>query len=248
MTIEKVTPTVSELTNKQVEQIEKDSEFHPIPFDDMRVDAFFEGALIREAAAQYWEPQHSNGEGKERKQTALYGMLWSVMPQGLAPLYPNRDVYDFPVSLKIVITYPLQEIWEATVKIPANRIGEVFAITHDMYKHIYDLDNANWQEKGHQDVAPRGGGGLLNRAKGKHVWGHDMGDLVFERTCFTPNPNWPTKQEEMDVTKQDLIDGMDSEDKELPARKHKTVLAPLEIKAHKDECPFLGTFTFFIGS
>ncbi len=244
MTIQKVTPIISELTSKQVEQIEKDSEVHDIPFGRMRVDAFFDGALIREAAAQYWEPQYSNGEGKKRKKAALYAMMWNVMPQGIAPLYPNKDVYDFPISLKIVINYPLEEIWEAQVKIPAYRLGEIFAITHDMYKHIYDLDNADWQSQGHQDEVPRGGG-LLNRAKGKHIWGHDMGDLVFEHTYFAPNPNWPTKQEKVGrVYEGDAPDG----ERESPEPQSETVLAALEIKVHKDECPFLGTFTFSIGS
>lgn len=52
----------------------------------------------------------------------------------------------------------------------------------------------------------------------------------------------------IDVTDEDGKPDLEKINQPRPEPEYETVLAPLEIKAHKDECPFLGTFTFFIGS
>jgi hypothetical protein len=129
------------------------------------------------------------------------------------------------------------------VKIPANRLGEIFAITHDMYKHIYNLDDQNWQSEGHQDNAPRAAPKALNRARGKHVWGHDMSDLVFEFASFHSHPEWPNE----DRVKRGISwlaagapPDSESETESVPER--------LDKDKHANTCPYLGTFTFSIGS
>ncbi len=229
MSIQKVVPVVS--NNKSGLAGEPDP--HDVPFDGMSVNVYHEGALIREAAAQYWQPKYD---------TTLSQILWNVIPQGLLQCYGRDSDYNFPVEVRILITYPLNEWWEARVKIPANRIGEIFAITYDMYKHIYDLDDQNWQAEGHQDETPRAAPKCLNRARGKHVWGHDMSDLVFEGVNFYLNPKWPTEDREV-IDKQHLqtlIDGQPPEMKSAPEM--------LDKDKHADACPYLGAFTFFIGS
>jgi len=183
MSIQKVVPAISKLTRSQIIAIEQAAEHHDVPFDTMRIDAYHEGALIREAAAQYWQPRYD---------TKLYEILWNVFPQGLLQCLGRGVEGGFPVEVRIVLTYPLNEFWEAQVRIPTNRLGEIFAIAHDMYKHIYDLDDAEWQSEG-QDDAPRVAPKVLNRARGQHVWGHDMSDLVFEGVGFHPHPEWPMK-------------------------------------------------------
>jgi hypothetical protein len=247
MAIPKVTPVVSPLTDEELRALERASESHSVPFGAMRVDAFSK-ELIREAFAQYFDPDYSDprerfrDENVERESTALFQMLSNVVPQGLwNPEFAAKDFSEVMVSVRILITYPLAEVWEATVEIPASRFGSVFAITHDMYRHIYDLDDAEWQKQGHQDSAPRLAPKMLNRAKGTHVWGHDMSDLVFEWLAFTPNPEWPKVQRK----KMRVLKMGESVPKEP---EFEEVLEPLDAEKHKGESPFLGTVTFFIGS
>lgn len=195
--IQKVTPVPSEISKERYREICQSGEIHSVPFKWLRVEAFHEGALIREAAAQYFSPDISNPHDSDDKDTLmLWEMMSNVLPEGLLECYSWRedaDKYNFPVRVKILIDYPLTQLWEVEVEIPANRFGEIFSICHDMYRHIYDLDDAEWQSKGHQDAAPRAPG-LMNRAGGEHVWGHDMSDLVFEWMYFTPNPDWPIEE------------------------------------------------------
>ena len=59
MTITKAEPEISELSQEKIVAIEEGCEYHEVPFGSLRVDAFHEGALIREAVAQYWAPEYS---------------------------------------------------------------------------------------------------------------------------------------------------------------------------------------------
>lgn len=247
--IPKVTPEVSELTQDKIIQIEEAAEYHKVPFGAMPVDAFSQ-ELIREAAAQYWEPEYyADGD----KDSDLKAILWNVFPQGLEYRFGERENIDFPVEVRIVLTYPLNEYWEATVKIAANRFGEIFAIAHDMYRHIYDLDDSNWQSQGHQDSAPSMSPKIMNRAQGKHVWGHDMSDLVFETVGFLAPTDWGlAKRREHIIIDCTDDDGNTDAEKLKAARadkepRYKDVLEPLGAK-HRNACPFVGTVFFGIGS
>ncbi len=249
MTITKAEPQISELSEEEVVDIEGACEYHLVPFGSLSVDAFHEGALIREAVAQYWAPEYTLGtSGGASRDSALSQIMWNVFPQGLLQCHGrSKTDFGFLVEVRIILTYPLHEYWEATVKIPANRIGEVFAIAYDIYKHIYDLDNSEWQSEGHQDAAPRGRAAILNRASGKYVWGHDMRDLVFESIGFLVNPEWAMSERH----KIKIIDeGEEAEKgerfKSEPESEH--VLAPLSTEEHGSTCPLLGTFVFGIGS
>ena len=246
MTIAQATPEVSELTREQIIKIEEGAEYHHVPFGSLPVDAFKNDALIREAVALYWQPEYSVLDGTEGRDSALYSILYNVFPQGLEYRFSKKPDFSFLIEVRIILTYPLNEYWEATVKIPANRFGEVFAIAHDMYRHVYDLDDAQWQSQGHQDAAPRGGAGLMNRARGSHVWGHDMSDLVFESIGFLRNPDWPTIKRKIPfITKSQIAAELKSE---KPEPEYETVLDPLEEAKHGSECPFVGTVIFGIGS
>lgn len=236
-TIEKVTPEISELTREQVIAIEEACEAHEVPFGSMRVDAFHEGALIREACAQYWQPDHS---------TALAEIMWNTFPQGLLHCLGRDNSFAFPIQVRIILVYPVQDFWEASVKVPANRLGEVFAIAHDMYRHIYDLDDAHWRSEGHQDDVPRMSATIMNRAHGKYIWGHDIGDLVFESITFLPTPEWP-KEQRKKMRFVNIEEGDGSADTELE-ESFETVCAPLDNENHANTCPFLGTIIFGIGS
>ena len=248
MSITQVTPEISELTEERTIAIEEACEHHKVPFGALRVDAFHEGALIREAVAQYWRPEYGFKTDDGWEDSKLSQIMWNVAPQGLLQcLEREPGAGDFLVEIRIILTYPLQHAWEATARVPANRLGEVFAIAHDMYRHVYDLDEAEWQSKGHQDAAPRGAPKLLNRASGKYVWGHDMGDLVFEYIEFMADPEWPTiKKKKMQIF--DCTDGDLERMRNPPEPEYEDVLAPLTAEEHGSSCPFLGTIAFGIGS
>ena len=250
MTIQKVIPEISKLTNDELVALEEASEWHAVPFGAMQVDAYAGDAIIREASALYWQPNYQDTRrGRDGSVSpddlALYEIMFNAVPAGLA----GHDDYSFPVSAKIVLSYPLQEVWEVTVQIHANRLGELFCIAHDMYEHIYGLDDKDWQAEGHQDSAPRLGGVVLNRAAGKHVWGHDMSDLVFEALLFTPNPEWPKEERKVPViievkSVKDLVAPPDMD--VSPATV--TSFEALHLEKHADSAPFIGTFMFAIGS
>ncbi len=253
MTIQKVTPVVSGISNKSFEKLETNSELHSVPFGGLAINEFYEGAALREVVADYFTPDHADQATKyqddkvDRDSTALWDLYYKIIPRGSLKRLGRDDEYSFPVRLRILITYPLQETWEAEFEIPANRFGEVFSIAHDMYCHIYDLDDDAWRVDGHQDNAPRAGGKSLKRAKGKYVWGHDMSDLVFEGLAFTPNPNWPmVKKKKMGFV--DLTKGETFKDAMKKPDEYKLVLEAIDKDKHSAEAPFIGTVTFHIGS
>lgn len=245
---------ISDLTREQIDAIYEDAEYHNVPFGSMPVDAFGDD-LIREAVAQYWQPEYSIEDGDGRIDSELYSILYNILPQGLEYRFNRMRNFDFLVEVKVVLTYPFTDYWEATVKIPANRFGEIFSVAHDMYRHVYDLDDAYWQAQGHQDSTPRVSSMVINRAKGKYVWGHDISDLVFENVGFLMNPNWGTSKRRV----QRIIDctddnGLTSEEKLRAALdpnrepEYEDVPEPLDEVKHRDACPMLGTVVFGIGS
>lgn len=253
MTIQKVTPVVSGISNEDFRKLETNSELHSVPFGGLAVNEFYEGAALREVVADYFTPDYADQATKyedkkvDRDSAALWDLYCKIIPRGSLKRLDREDEYSFPVRLKILITYPLAETWEAEFEIPANRFGEVFSIAHDMYCHIYDLDDKAWQAEGHQDKAPRLGAESLNRAKGKHVWGHDMSDLVFEGLEFTPNQNWPTVEKKK-MKLVDLTEGESMEDAMKKPDEYMSALAPIDKDKHSAEAPFIGTVTFRIGS
>jgi len=249
MSITKIEPKISGISRDEIIEFEKASEWHSVPFGALAVDAFSKETL-RECVSQYFAPDYSDMRARgddKREGTALWQMLANVMPQGLWKSdYAAKDFTEVMVRLRILLTYPLQEPWEATVQISANRIGEVFSIAHDMYVHIYELDDAEWQRNGHQDSAPRMSPKMLNRARGKHVWGHDMGDLVFEGLQFRAPDEWPTIEKKQNVFMV-REEGETLEDLDKRA-KIETVLAPLTFDEHAGKSVFIGTVAFAIGS
>jgi len=248
-----VTPEIVEISQDELRKLDSESECHTVPFGEIKVEAFDpnteDGAILREAVARFFGPDYADPRLKfkdgpvDRDMTKLYQLLYNVFPDGLIRDYhsDDRNFSNLLVCLRIIITYPLNETWQAHVEIPPSQIGAVFAIVHDMYAHVYALDNAEWQKQGHQDRAPRVSEKQMNRARGTHVFGHDMSDLVFEYLAFTPDPKWPK------VTKKKFrildVNEPEPEEDEL-----EEVLEPLDVEKHDATVPFIGTFSFYIGS
>jgi len=82
-----------------------------------------------------------------------------------------------PVKVVITLTYPLSEKRSKVVTIDRRYPGEIFALTNDFYRELYAED-----ERAGGKAGPMNGGAgpLLNRGRGPLIWGHDLGDLVFE--------------------------------------------------------------------
>lgn len=180
MTITQVTPDTSLLSQDEISALFQTGEYHSVPFEGIRVECFKDDAL-RETVAQYWGPGYGVGYDF---------VLYQVSPCGAPRGHRVFDADAYLVEVEILLTYPLNHPWSARMKLPVDRLGEVFAVAHDMYKHIYDLDAEVWKAEGH-DAVPRVSERCTNRAHGRHVWGHDMSDLVFESVLFILNPDWP---------------------------------------------------------
>ena len=252
MSIQKVIPVVSKLTRDQIEALEESSENHQAPFGGNLPVSVFKDAALRQTVARYWRPSYRDTwprpHATERR-TVLSEMLRGIPELGIEEFLGRKldDLDDFPVEVRIVLTYPFQEYWEMDVRVPADQFGAVFGQAYDMYCHIYALDDEDWGEQGH-DKAPQLSPKCANRAKGKHVWGHDMSDLVFEGLGFSPASDWPTEvKKEMVVMEVNSVDEMVNPGEPPPP---KTIPVPMAVKKerHADACPFLGTITFHIGS
>ncbi len=84
--------------------------------------------------------------------------------------------FNEPINGKFNITYPLKVIVEKELK-NINSIGELLWEISQTYKKIYDEENKS------TTISPGYIPGMMNRNKtnGKYgIWGHDLGDLVFE--------------------------------------------------------------------
>jgi hypothetical protein len=93
-----------------------------------------------------------------------------------------------PVKVIITLTYPLAKPQQKVVAIDRRYPGAIFGLAHDFYRELYAQDERDGGKAG-----PMGGGRgpLLNRGCGPLVWGHDLGDLVFESCeyrAFDPVP------------------------------------------------------------
>ena len=55
--------------------------------------------------------------------------------------------------------------------------------THETRRRLFTPPPSSWGK----DEAPRVSEKCGNRARGKHVWGHDIEDLVFESLYFIPD-------------------------------------------------------------
>jgi hypothetical protein len=102
------------------------------------------------------------------------------MRSGRKHLAKKRDLPSAkraPVKVLITLTYPLAERRSKLVTIDRRYPGEIFALTHDFYRELYTED----EKRGGEAGPMRGGRGpILNRGRDPLVWGHDLGDLVFE--------------------------------------------------------------------
>lgn len=233
-------PKISELEREGYRDLEEKAEWHNVPFGSIYVDSLGPDSVLRAAVSQYYEPAYT-------KDSVLYSMFWNVAPSGMEyRSIEERKGWDFPVLAKIVLIYPLNDLWEAQVELPANQLGSIYGLAADMYRYIYRVDDLSWAQEGH-DKPPRvgetpDGYKIINRARGKHVWGHDMSDLVFEQMGFVPNPKWPTcLYRNLFVKVVDEEDeGDQSETEEKPERITK--------EDHAGKRPFIGTFIFAIGS
>lgn len=90
------------------------------------------------------------------------------------------------------LNYPLNFTWMIDAKVKFKEIGEIFGIVNDSYRFIYLIDDKAWRKSGF-DKAPRLKPGMHNRAYGKHVYGHDFGDLAFEWVDWYPINKLPKK-------------------------------------------------------
>lgn len=186
----------------QEESGEYEYEWHPVPFF-APVMAFHPGAAIREALAQWWEPQMA--PPKRRRQlkvgesisadelrnnaTALWRLLDSeirgegVVRDGQLRLSPRlRERYPGKaMEFMVHIDYPLVKPVERAVELDLSRLGELFGIGYDMYAEVYEAD-----------AKLRGGAkapripGMMNRQSSDLIWGHDFEDLVYEGLGFLP--------------------------------------------------------------
>lgn len=159
-----------------------EAEVHSVPFGALPIVAFADLGL-RRTVAEYWRPDLHDDEDE---MSVLGRLLAGVAMRGEAEalsLEHQRAWSDVRVKIRVVLDYPLEHTWCVDAEIPANEIGQIFSIAHDMYTTLYELD-----DESHGGPAPRIAPGMLNRAKGSHVWGHDMTDLVFEAVLFTADP------------------------------------------------------------
>lgn len=173
---------ISKKSEKEIRKIDRKADLYHLPMGAQPVDAFSQGSVLREACAMYWSPSRIDAKFSA---SSLYNILDST-PRGL--YYRILDGYkdSAPCRVRILLTYPLTEAWECISEVPIDRFGDIFGDAHDLYKFIYDMDDNDWKEQGEEGEAPRLAPGSLNRARGKHVWGHDMSDLVFEGLRFLP--------------------------------------------------------------
>jgi hypothetical protein len=101
------------------------------------------------------------------------------------PRHPLPNAKPAPVKVLITLSYPLTERRSKLVTIDRRYPGEIFALTHDFYRELYAEDE---REGGTAGPMNGGKGPLLNRGRGPLVWGHDLGDLVFERCEYRALP------------------------------------------------------------
>jgi len=234
------------------------TEYHEVPFGGIAVDLLADQGL-RDTLARFFRPSYRPMWSEDKERTALWDMFYNVVPEGEFPRVGERfrkENPDTDIKLRIILDYPLNTQWYADVTIKASRLGDIFGIAYDMYCHIYDLDNAEWQKQGHQDRAPsqgsldraegKEGPFLINRASGVHVWGHDMSDLVFESVGFSLNKKWPNVERKKIVVKS-IEDGEISPEELLDNRSKYTGPAPIGHESTDAEM-HIGIVTFGIGS
>lgn len=125
----------------------------------------------------------------KRYTTVLHDLLQFVPTEGEIISFGATYKSGPLVQVRIVLDYPLTNVWEHVATIPSSEFGRVFEIGYLMYRYIYELDDSAWQAAGHQDSVPRVHPQMINRARGEYVWGHDMSDLVFEGMLFRPEPD-----------------------------------------------------------
>lgn len=170
-----------------------DTPWHP------PVVAFRNGSTIREAYAQWWQPHHNSD---------LFDFMQALCSRsasdGIDDAFLNgygskvgrrwKPVPGKTIKVRLVLEYPLVNPVSGTVDVSTKRFGEIFGVAHDMYRAVYERDDA---ERGGKP-APRVGKvklpgmkkpvTMLNRRPGKLVWGHDMSDLAFESMHFEFSP------------------------------------------------------------
>jgi len=176
----------------QMPEIEfDDHETHyDTPFGGVPLD-LLSNPIARESFAQMYSPslELSNEEDGENITSALGEIFLRNPPQALE--YRVGGCGD-PLDLvaRIEISYPLNDTFACDFKFKSNRLGEIFSCVHDMYETIYMLDDAKWKSSGNESI-PRIAPGVLNRAKGDFIWGHDMSDLIISGFEFSLVSDYP---------------------------------------------------------
>jgi len=117
---------------------------------------------------------HGDSIARRRLDPGYYRRIARVLGKGRKRDLPSKRAA--PVNVVIALNYPLSSRQEKFVTIDRRYPGAVFGLAHDFYRELYAQD-----EKDGGEAGPSGGKGpLLNRGCGPLVWGHDLGDLVFE--------------------------------------------------------------------
>lgn len=174
------------------------------------VVAFYKGSKLREVYAQWWSPHWNSDLADVLHATGPRG---SSTPEGLEDCFGRgrvRKDWKRPpgktINVAVEISAYLSEKQSRVVQVSSKRFGDVFGIAHDLYADVYKRDDAEWRKVG-KKKAPTAGEqwqeaiddgkvskkeagfrtGLVNRARGRLVWGHEMGDLAFEGLCFAPS-------------------------------------------------------------
>lgn len=178
----------------EVKRLELREEFeqHSVPFGALAVELLRDHTLT-EALRRFYRPEVVDS-GNEYN--SLHDMFFKSTPKGEA--FRVAGVLDACICVKarIVLDYPLNEAFAADIEFNSDELGCIFEAAYDMYTQIYAIDDAQWQKEGWQDKAPSianlnpEGPKLVNRARGKYVYGHDMSDLFFEGVLFRPVADW----------------------------------------------------------
>jgi hypothetical protein len=174
------------------------------------VVAFYKGSQLRETYAQWWSPHWNSDLGDVLH---AIGPRGSSTPEGLEDCFGRgrlRKDWKSPaaktINVAVEISAYLSEKQSRVVQVSSKRFGEVFGVAHDLYADVYKRDDAEWKKAGKGRVPTAGEQwqedvkagkvtkkeagfrtGLVNRARGRLVWGHEMGDLSFEGLHFEPS-------------------------------------------------------------
>lgn len=183
--------------------------WHKTPWSPPVV-AFYKGSQLRETYAQWWSPDWNSDLADVLH---AIGPRGSSTPEGYEDCFGRgrvRKDWKRPaaktINVAVEIGAYLSEKQSRVIRVSSKRFGDVFGVAHDLYADVYKRDDAEWRKAGKKQaptvgeqareaikagtVTKKEAGfavGLVNRARGRLVWGHEMGDLVFEGLHFSPS-------------------------------------------------------------